>query len=204
MTFTKLKCAPLFLIHITILVMAGCTENYNVKIQKNGQAELYYELYNFKSDTIKQIYQTEKELNETKDSLSNRYKQFYKSRLITEYSCEINNDLDVKVHCKIKNINSLGKFLCPWSAQYHPITFNYSANKLIIDAGQGDAKIEDDVTGLSNTLNFKLTIELPKKITNMKNESGLFANYSENKFSISSSIAGLNYSGKRNRIILEY
>lgn len=187
-----------------MLVMTSCSESYNVKIQENGIADLSYELHYLNKDSVKQSYSSEKELKQVKDSLSKMYARFFKNKLITNYKCSINNDLEVKILCKISNVNKLGQFLCPLSKPNQPITINYTTNKLTIDAGEGDSKAEDDIGGLTNEISFRLNIELPRKIKNVNNESGIPSKYSENKFTLESSIGGLNYSNSRNRITIEY
>ncbi|MES2761717.1 MAG: hypothetical protein V4677_05900 [Bacteroidota bacterium] len=193
-----------FIAAIITLSLISCTENYNVKIKGNGQADVSYELYYLNKDSIKQSYSTEKELKEAKDSLTKQYAQFFKNKLITNYRCSINNDLEVKISYTIKNVDSLGQLLCPMASPSHPIIFNYTSNKLIIDAGQGDSKAEDDIGGWTNGITFKLNVELPKKIIHVNNESAISSDYSENKFSITSSLGELNYSNKRNRITIDY
>lgn len=204
MKIRQLTYIKVLLPTIIMLALTSCSEIYNVKIYENGIADLSYELNYLNKDSIKQSYSTEKELKQVKDSLSKIYANFFKNKLITNYKCSINNDLDVKIFCKISNVNKLGHFLCPLSKPNHPITINYTPNRLIIDAGQGDSKAEDDIGGLTNGISFKLNLELPRKIKSVNNESGISSKYTENKFTLESSISGLNFSNRRNRITIEY
>ncbi len=204
MKIRQLTFIKFILTAIIMLVLTSCSESYSIKIQENGIADLSYELHYLNKDSVKQSYSTEKELKQVKDSLSKMYARFFKNKLITNYKCSINNDLEVKIFCKISNVNKLGQFLCPLSKPNHPITINYTTSKLTIDAGQGESKAEDDIGGLTDEISFKLNLELPRKIKSVNNESGIPSKYSENKFTLESSIGGLNYSNRRNKITIEY
>lgn len=190
---------PYFLI---VLLIASCTEDHHIKVEKNGSADVTYNLHFLNEDTTNSGKADTTDITATKDSLYRIFNEFYKDPLISNYDCKINDDLEVAITYKIKNVDSLGKFLSAF--QRNKIKCEHNKHSFTIDAGTGDADPEDDIGGYTNMLLFNLTIELPGKIKSVANSSGLPVSYNGNQFTMKSNLGMLNYSGKRNLVVVKY
>jgi hypothetical protein len=187
---------------IAFLFFSSCSEDHHIKVQKNGSATVSYNLHFSNEDTTNSGKADTTDIAATKDSLYHIYNEFYDDPLISNYECKINDDLEVAITYKIKNVDSLGKFFSAF--QRNTIKCKQSKHSFTIDAGTGDANPEDDIGGYSNMFQFNLTIELPGKIKSVENSSGLPVSYNGNVFTMKSNLGMLNYSGKRNLVVIKY
>jgi hypothetical protein len=190
---------PLF---ILMAFFAACKEDHHIKVEKNGSATVSYNLHFVDSDSTNNSAQDTTDLTVAKDSLYRIFNSFYSSPLISNYECKISDELEVSITYKISDVNQLGKFLSPFLNL--PITCKHSKKTFTIDAGTGNANAEEDIGGYTNMLAFKLTIDLPGKIKSVENSSGLPISYNGNQFTMESSVGMLNYSGKRNLVVIRY
>lgn len=190
---------PLLLFAFSLI---GCTEDHHIKVEKNGAANVSYHLHFADTGSTNNGAGDTTDVTAAKDSLRRVFDAFYADPLISNYECRINDDLDVALTYRISDVNQLGKFLSPFLNV--PVTCKYSKRSFTLDAGTGNANPEDDIGGYTNMIAYNLTIELPAKIKSVDNSSGLATHYSGNQFTLKSSLGAMNYSGKRNLIVIRY
>ncbi len=183
------------------IIFVHCHEDHHVKLEKNGAADVSY-VYQFggKDTTSGQSLDTAG-MSVYIDTLVFLTDSFYRSPLISNFQRNI-TATGFELKYRISDINYLGEFLTP--SKGTPLTFKRTRHSLTIDAGTGNADPEDDIGGYTNLITFKLTIEFPRKIRSVDNSSGLPFTFSANKFTMESNVGAVNYSGKRNLVVVKY
>ena len=203
--YIRISMKQLFLLVIlwSLLLIAGCREDHIIKLNKDGSADVTYNIHTVDTkDTINSQVKDTTGLAGQKDSIKQMFDEYYKSPLISNYECKFSDESGITVKYTISNVDSLGNFMCPVIG--YPVKFKRTRHSLSIDAGMGDAEPEDDIGGTTNLFAFTLTVETPGKIKSVENSSGLPISFSDNRFTIESSVGGLNYSGKRNLVVIKY
>lgn len=185
-----------------ILFLFSCSESYDVTLMQNGEANVISYSTTQKIDSIKNSYPSKELIQADIDSMCESLKRDYNSVIIKNFTCSINEETGVKTSFTIKNIDSLGKYLSPFLGE--TIKFKKGTNFLIIDAGEGNAKAEEDIDGFTNMFKFSLKIKLPAKIKRIKSESKLQHSYSNDIFFLSSNHGDLKYNGSKNKITIFY
>lgn len=196
-----MKLIPLIII-ITILFLSSCSESYDVTLMQNGEANIICYSTTQKIDSIKKSYPSKEVIQADIDSMCASLKKDYNSLAIKDFTCSINEETGVKTSFTIKNIDSLGKYLSPFLGEI--IKFRKGNNFLIVDAGEGNSKVEEDITGFTSIFKFSLKIKLPSKIKKIKSESKLEHSYSNNIFFLSSNYGDLKYNGNKNKITIYF
>lgn len=198
-----------FVLLLAMGALAGCTEQYEIKLNKKGQAEVKYRLFITDAEVGDSLLGTssEADLKDMRDSMRRSFDKVYKNQPgISNYTCKIGKRLDADISYKIKDIANLGNYLSPLGLA----KFNFipGKNNLVIEApltGESTGE-EEDEEGMDfmKEMKIEMKIEMPKPIKSIVNKSVFTTSYTGAVMTLSSNMGQLMSPATSNRIEIQY